>query len=779
MCKFTTFYVALPFRKYLIILIGLAACINSSHAQKVALVLSGGGARGFAHIGVLKAFDEHHIPIDCIVGTSMGAVVGALYAAGMTPRDMEELALSKSIQEWAAGDLPSRYKYYFTRKEDNASWITLKVSIDSLATVVNPNIMNDEPVNMILAELLARASQQCRGNFDSLMIPFRCMAADVFTQQKVMFKSGDLVDAVRASMSVPMFMPPIKVDNRYLFDGGVYNNFPVDVATEEFHPDFIIGVNVSGSNFTHYPYNRDDQLLPKILYYLLISKSDSTLIDSIHGVYVEPNLSSYTALDFSRAKDMINIGYAYGLMKVKEIQAKLNRSMEHDTLVQKRAAIWVPTEQMKIEKINVTGLKPYQSRYAKRVFRIRKKQEYVNIHEIKRGYYKLAGDDNFQVSAPRFVLKPNGNYDFNMKVKQDKSMHVDLGGNFTSRSINQLFVGFQYNYVNRLSFNLVGNFYSGRFYQSAQVKARVNFPVSKPFYIEPEFCINDWDYFKTNDIINIDKRIPTYVEQVDRKAALNVAFPLSRKFKFEISGAYVNNHDSYSNYITLVSTDVLDATYFEAYSGVAAIRSSTLNRKMYASQGGATLLSLRYVDGTETHQPGNTSVFKDTISQTHQWVRIRFTHEQYFGSGAYRWGYLFEGVLSDQPFFRTYTASVINAPAFYPLQDSRTLMLTNFRAYSYFAGGLRNVIRLRSKIDLRLEGYLFQPVNNIIESPIQRPSFGRDFPSPYKVGSIGVVYHSPIGPVSTSLNYYDDLRKQLGFLFHVGYLIFNPRSLGD
>ena len=320
------------------------------------------------------------------------------------------------------------------------------------------------------------------------------------------------------------------------------------------------------------------------------------------------------------------------------------------------------------------------------------------------------------------------------------------------------------------------NVYSGRFYQSAQLKTRINFPNLLRVYIEPEVCINDWDYFKTNDIINIEKKIPTYVEQIDRKYGMNIGFPLGRKFKIELSGAYLNNDDLYSNYSTLVSTDILDVTEFDANALGISLKSNTLNRKMYASEGGATTLSLKYIDGKETHNPGS---FVDSLAFYHQWLTLKFSHEQYFGRRLFRWGYMAEAVVSDQPFFRTYTSSVISAPAFFPLQDSRTLLLTNFRAYNYVAGGLRSILSIRNKFDFRLEAYVFQPFNRILESPAQRPTFGKDFSSTFKVASAGVVWHSPIGPVSGSLNYYDDPKKQLGVLFHIGYLIFNPRSLHD
>jgi NTE family protein len=207
------------------------------------------------------------------------------------------------------------------------------------------------------------------------------------------------------------------------------------------------------------------------MYYLLISKTDSTLIDSANGVYIEPNLSNYTALEFSRAADFIRIGYKFGLRKVEEIKRKLNRTQDSTELAQKRQAFAFATEEVRIENVHIRGLKPYQNRYAQRIFKKRRKQQYLSLEDIKKGYYKLAGDENFAVSSPRFVFNPlTNNYDFNLDVKQDRNLNIDLGGNFTSRSINQLFVGFQYNYVNRLSFNVMLNVYSGSFLPIGTIK---------------------------------------------------------------------------------------------------------------------------------------------------------------------------------------------------------------------------------------------------------------------------------------------------------------------
>src|SRR5690606_9846289 len=210
------------------------------HAQKVALVLSGGGAKGLAHIGVIKALEENNIPIDYIVGTSMGAIVGAFYAAGYSPEEIEEMVVSESFQNWVNGRLDKNYNYYFHAKESNASFFNVSVALDtSLNTTVSTKLAKDLTLNFALAELLAQASETCCYDLDSVFMPSPACASEIFMQKNVVLKNGNLSDAVRASMSVPFLYDPIKINDQYLFDGGIYNNFPVDIAIREFDPDYI------------------------------------------------------------------------------------------------------------------------------------------------------------------------------------------------------------------------------------------------------------------------------------------------------------------------------------------------------------------------------------------------------------------------------------------------------------------------------------------------------------------------------------------------------------
>ena len=158
-------------------------------------------------------------------------------------------------------------------------------------------------------------------------------------------------------------------------------------------------------------------------------------------------------------------------------------------------------------------------------------------------------------------------------------------------------------------------------------------------------------------------------------------------------------------------------------------------------------------------------------------MRAKVSLEQYFKQGIYSAGYVFEGVLSNQPVFSNYMGTVINAPAFNPIQDSKTLLLQNFRAFNYVAGGWRNVFSIRKSLDFRLEGYLFKPLEAIVQLQDQEAALDSDFTKIYFAATAGLVLHSAVGPISLSVNYYNDNENPLGVLLHVGFLLFNKTSM--
>ena len=189
-----------------------------SAAQRVGVVLSGGGAKGLAHVGVLKALEENEIPIDYVVGTSMGGIIAGSYAAGMSPGQIEDIVLSEELLRWINGKQEKDFNYYYSKKDDHPSFIKVNLSLDStFGFLFNSSIASDQSLNFALAEKFALPSSVSKNNFDSLMVPLRVVAADIFTQNEVVLKDGVLSDALRATQTVPFFYKPIKVNNKYLF----------------------------------------------------------------------------------------------------------------------------------------------------------------------------------------------------------------------------------------------------------------------------------------------------------------------------------------------------------------------------------------------------------------------------------------------------------------------------------------------------------------------------------------------------------------------------------
>ena len=750
-------------------------------AQKVGIVLSGGGAKGIAHIGVLKALEENHIPIDYVIGTSMGGVVGAMYAAGYSPSEIEYIALSSDFQDWVSGKYDSDYSYFFQKKNQNPSFISAKLQIDTgFHFKFRSNLINDVPLNFALIELLAQASANAKDNFDKLFVPYRCIVSDVLSQKMIPMKSGNLVAAVRGTFTVPLIYRPIKVDDKYVFDGGLYDNFPVDVMKTEFAPDVIIGSNVSSKTFNTYPKNIDEKLMNKFLMYLFLSKSDSTSLGE-NGIYIQPNLKDYTSVNFSPVKEIIKQGYDATILELSKIKEKIKRRVETDSLDNNRKAFVARNPYLTFKYIKVSGVDDQKKAYVRNVFNAQKKE--LTLQDIKDGYYKLLGDDNFETVYPKLnYLAAENTYEFELIVQPERNFKVEFGGSIASRPISNAFIGLQYNFLSRNSYTVGANFYSGRFHESIQGTFRMDLPKKTPFYLESEFTYNYWNYFESSQIF-LENTNATYIKQFDRRVLMKVGIPTGKNAKIETFAGFVNTGNTYSPTDNFTTGDILDESIFEGFVSGIRYEKHLLNRKQYATKGNNLSLGITYFEGNEEYEPGN--ILRNdpnypnikSSGEFRRWINLKLLSEKYFVvSPKYSLGYLLEGIFSTKPTFSTYKNNLLNTNTFYPLQDSRSLFLENFRADNYLAGGIRNVFNLRKNFDLRLEGYFFLPYKATINSNHQ-VELGTSFDNQRFAGSSALVYHTPVGPVSLNFNYYDDDAKRLGVFFHIGYLIYNKRAI--
>ncbi len=756
--------------------------VVSAKSQKVGLVFSGGGAKGLAHIGVLKALEENNIPIDYIVGTSMGGIVGGMYASGYSPGEIEAIALSSDFQDWVSGSFKNNYRYFFNKKPENPSFLTAKLQVDTgFNFKLRSNLINDVPLNFALLELFGQASVNAGDDFNHLLVPFRCIVADVLSQEMIPVSKGNLPEAIRGTFAVPLVYRPVKVNDKYVFDGGLYNNFPVDVLKKDFQPDYIIGSNVSSKIFNDYPKENDEKLMNRFLVYMFLSKSDSTAIGK-NGSYIQPDLTGFSTTNFTPVAELIKRGYDATIADIDNIKRSIIRRVSSDELLKKRAQFKGSKSQLEFEEILATGVNSKQRKYVETVIKSSITQN-PTIEQLKPGYYKLVADDNFETVYPRIRREPHTDgYDFELQVQRQKNFKLDFGGAVSTRPISNAYVGLQYNYLRINSYTFSANFYAGGFYESAQGMTRMDVPGKLPFYLEAEFTYNHWNYFNKSQIFieNID---PTFIEQSDRRSVLKMGMPLSNNGKLELQTGFISFDDKYSPNKRFQFGDILDESSYHGFMAGLNFSKNLLNRRMYANSGSSFQVGVNLYNGTEDYSPGN--ILRDEVSfspvsarrESRDWFKAKLSREQYaITSSNYSFGYLTEFVISNKPAFSTFKSTLLSAPAFYPLQDSKSLYLEKFRANTYGALGVKNVFKMTKNLDARAEFYIFQPMEEFELNKLQSVGYGKLFSKSYLAATAGFVFHTLAGPISLSFNHYDDDQKRFGVMFHAGFLIYNKRS---
>src|SRR5258706_1425661 len=463
------------------------------------------------------------------------------------------------------------------------------------------------------------------------------------------------------------------------------------------------------------------------------------------------------------------------MKQMPEIKLKNAARRTYEAVADARNRFNDKTIPIKVNSITFDGFNAGQQKYLNRFFKNGKRPLY--FHDVKRGYYKLVSDDYFNNVYPSFTFNPSTkDYGFKLARRSPNNFQVDFGGEIATRNISNIYLGLNYYSFHQVLTHAQVNFATGDFYKSAQVRARFDLPYLGQFYLEPEATFNSWNFFQGNDII-AKKFSPTVLDRIDRKYGLKIGIPIARQIKAYLQGAYLANNDQYIDKDVLVSTDTLDQLELSGTRFGFGASFSSMNRKQYPSQGKAFTVSADYFSLLEEFKPGNTSINQVSTRTNRSWVQAKVTLEQYFKKGFYSSGYLLEGVVSNQPTFTNYFGTIINAPAFNPLQDSRTLLLQNFRAFNYVAGGWSNVLSLTRNIDFRLEAYAFKPFQTISQDISQHALVEQEIKQLYFAGMADLVMHSTVGPISLSLNYYDDPKRQLAVLLHVGFLLFNKTSL--
>ena len=738
--------------------------------QKVGLVLSGGGAKGLAHIGVIKALEENNIPIDYITGTSMGAIIGGLYAAGYSPDEMETLFKSEDFKHWSSGIIPPKYIYFFKQLDENPSFIDLNFDRkeDKMQLALPTNLIPSGQMDFGFMELFSPANAVAGNNFDHLFVPFRCVATDIYRGEPVIFRSGDLGSAIRASMTFPFYFKPIEIDSVLLFDGGLVNNFPADVMLQDFHPEFTVGSVVGQKD--NKPGKNDIKLQ---IENMMVRKTNYTIPDSI-GITIKSPVDHIALLDFERLDEIEKVGYASALAQMKEIKSRVSRRFDLEKLTRQREEYRSKSPSMKFGNIQVSGVDGSQRHYI--IQSIRHKSKTFNLEELRQEYFKILADDKIQTLLPTADYNSEaGFYELQLKAEQKKPLAVGVGGYFSLSDVNQGFIGFDYRLFNNLPITIQSNIQVGKFYSSFMAGSRFNFTTRQPLSLELYFIKNRTDYFSGSTQLFFENKLSHYVIRNDDNIQLNIGFPAKTSSKWEAGIDFLNQVDDYYQTFDYTKNDTPDRTTFTAGNLHLRFETKAFNKKQYPTEGKMFKFETSYIFGTEKEDPGSTSLLNTPYSKSHDYLQLDLGYERYFKT--FKWltlGVTANSNFSNMGFFHNYTATNLAAQSFAPTVNSTIRYFDYLRSNNFVAGGLKAIIPVSPSSHLRFEGYYFQPFREVLSGTNNIPYYNDNlFSAKAFLGSGGIVIHTPLGPASLLLNYYSGSDPKYYLQFSFGYLLYN------
>ncbi len=759
--------------KRIILALGLVLCgLLHTQAQTVGLVLSGGGAKGIAHIGIIKALEENNVPIDYVTGTSMGAIVGALYAMGYTPDQMLELILSEDFSHWSRGVFDKKYVYYFKKPDPTPEMVTFNIALQDSAKFEPqflPNsLINHFPMNYAFLSLFAPYTAQCEGDFDKLFVPFRAVAADVYRKREVILREGDLGDAVRASMSFPFVFKPIEIDSVLVYDGGIYNNFPVDVMENDFNPDVMIGSVVSAK----LDKPKENDLMNQIEN-MVIQKNDNT-IDSEDGILLEFDLSDVGLLDFPKAQQIARIGYDRTMEMMDSIKGRIPRELSADTRKLQRMVFNSKTPDLVFDNVTVEGGNRQQREYVRHQF---ESNGPITDEQAKEAYYKTISDGKISDLLPHARYnKETGMFDLNIKAKVHDQLAVGMGGFISSTSSNQIYIGAHYRTVSLNSLDLDLGGHIGQSYFSGMLSARFDLKTTIPMYLNFQAVASKQKFYE-NETLFYSDRMPSFITQSDLYVKARLGLPFLISSKAVVSVGYGSLTDRYyqSNAVDFARNEQ-DRSKYNLFVASMKFNYNNLNNYMYPSSGTdcSVLGFLAY--GCERFKPYDTAL--PSNKQTLSWLQLEGDIHTYLSlANRFVLGLRGKAVVSSKGLLSNYTSTLVQAPAFTPTPHSKTIFNPAFRATQYVAAGVIPIWKILNNLQFRNEFYAFAPFRPIKEGENMKPYYGDAFSKIHFMGESSLVLELPFASISAYVNYYDFPARNWNFGINIGLLVFSPKFL--
>lgn len=742
-------------------------------AQSVGLVLSGGGAKGLAHIGVIQALEEYQIPIDYIGGTSIGAVVGGLYAMGMSTDEMIRIIKSEEFSAWMSGRIEEPYRYYFKEEYPGPDLISLGVDLrDTVPRTRLPlSMIPSHLMDFAFMEIYSGASAVAGYDFDSLFVPFLCNSVDISHNRELVFRKGDLAQAVRASMTVPLYFRPIVMDGNIMYDGGIYNNFPANHVVEAFHPDVLIGSKAAEGNTPPDEFDIMGQIEN------IVMKPSDYDIDPEKGILLDMKLDDESLLAFEKVDEFVETGYRITIQHMDSIKMLVSRrGPDSSALREARADFTGRWPDLRFRELKISGLNDEQQVYVEKS--IRKSDSIIGLPELKRAYLKLVHDQGLLYLYPNAVYNPEDSlYTLHLRVIPQASLEARFGLFFASTGLAQTYLGFSYRTISELSAHLKGSVQFGRFYNGVNLGFRFDNPSRIPMYFQGSFNFNGFDYNAYNTNFFFEDLKPSYITEDEMNLRFDVGMPYSMNGVIRGGLGIGRNREIYYMTKDFSSEDTSEVSLVNLLSVYLAAERNTLNNKQFSTEGSFRNLGFRFGYGTESYVPGSTSFEPSGETNRFLWFRGRFETRGYVPlKGGFNLGYHFQMEATFKPLLNNYFSTMISAPAFQPNLITRGLFMEHYRAYQFIAAGLMPVYAFSERLNVKAEAYGFFPVQKILSDQLKKAYKGPYFNTMEMIFSTSVNLVTVAGPLSFHAGYITGEERPWVVQLSFGYLLFNKKS---
>ena len=621
-----------------LILFCIASGISADERPKVGLVLAGGGALGFAHIGVLKVLEDNGIHVDYIAGTSMGGIIGALAAYGYSAREIEK---EVSAIEWTNlfFDDKSRDYMSYANKTANAKYF-MTLGFDRHGIKNSPGIITGQKIQDKFNQLVGPCSR--KDKFDDLPIPYRAVATDILTGDKVVLESGSLVDAMRSTMSIPGVFTPVERDGRILVDGMVADNLPVDVA-RDMGADIIIAVTLSHNQATREELKGPSGVANQMLNIYIYDQVNAQLKDA--DIVIAPELTNYTSTSYFKMKDIVALGEEAAKKALPQIKEQVGpeniSSLPKIGVMKKKPVI--------IDQIEVSNIDSYDRSMLIKQLEVFK-GELADIDKINKVVEDFHASGQYE-SIRYYIDTVEDQNILSMHVEPSKKgphffrlgLFYEVNTNVHENYIFNLLLGLEFNDL-LLEGDRLENEYE--FFSGISATTRYFIPFLDYFFIRPEVKFN---YFPDKDE-SLDLGIEsTNANRTEMTVASSLSLGTFNRTFGEMSVGFMNEYLYYDYEIT-------DLYYEEDFKGfINSIffksRMDNINSVVLPEKGNFLELMLKYSD---TRMGSEDTYFKAKASF---WQYFQFLERNSIGAK------IFAGMdfATDLPFYEMKWFTYVNA----------------------------------------------------------------------------------------------------------------------